>query len=1176
MRYRVCSLLVFVWLALYASSVPAALLAQSYELPIVYHAATPPSPPPPLGGADRVALMIELADPPAATGHAQAHAIAERSARNRAAQAQLLPMLAALDARVLFRTSLVYNGIAVSVPAAQVASLQRLPAVAGVHVIPPKRPIDLPAASPADPSAIDAAVTWNSPLGATGERVRVGVIDTGIDYTHATFGGPGTSAAYQAINPAQPAPGVFPNQKIVGGYDFAGNSYDAGTAGATTPQPDPNPLDCNGHGTRVASVLAGFGVTSQLKTYQGSYISPLSVQSFRVMPGIAPRSNLYALKIFGCAGSSTLLTQAVEWALDPNGDGDPSDHLDVLNISLGTPFGSNDDPDAVAINNAVAAGITVVASAGNLDGSFFAIASPGSAQRAITVGASNSTVTASASVQQSSTAVLSNSARGPQRGGTTLKPDLIAPGNSIVSAQFASGSNAVSGSGPDIAVSQVAGAVALLRQLYPAWTSAQIKAALMNTTSPVRASDAPAPPSLSGAGELNLLRLGGLDFLAYSRESDGGVAFGVASLSQPTVLEQSVTLENLSDKERTVAVNATAAVTETGVSVEVPGTITVPPHSTVDVPVRAAINPSALDYTPDAATARQQSGFARYFLAEHGGAVAVTASIGTRLRPGHVADLPPVAFYLDDKLLTGSIRTDNVGAYVTVPSGTHTMRVVRANEPATATPIVTQTVTLQPDQDYTFILVGRDKTFGLAMINSTATTPPSTNTALLQLTNANIAVDANSGPFDVYLDGRLATSALAASASTGYMPIAAGKHVVTFYPAGKAPIFTNLNAISEFDAQAGETLLVRTDRQGDEYYCPDRSRSCQAQQRGGLTRAPIRVPDVAARVPYNVFPKSASEARAAQQVLPLPSGAQTFALPLQNTGARNNGLQPNGYPGPQTPLVSAFELQATSPPNETVAANLRAADMQYVGVTNDYALTQAVDNTDLFFGTASYGAWSTPHEVQVRIYIDTNNDGVDDYVVLNTDHGTAFNQTPNDVFINAIYRIQPDGTLLGLTSFSFWGTLPAPGAFPDGADVAAFNTSVMFQTVNTQSLGLAPGQTRFSYHVETRDRDANGFGTVIDRVPAAGSLTYDITNAAVVPVNTSGLLRQRPLFVDTNGGSISGTIGAGASQPVSQSILLLHHHNVFPAQAEVVDVRRTAALQLAPQLYIPLASQQSP
>jgi hypothetical protein len=1169
MRYRVLSLLVLAWLAMYASSAPSSLLAQSYELPIVYHSATPPHPPP-SGGADSIALMIELADPPAIAGDAHARAIADRSARNRAAQARLLPLLAALDAQILFRTSLVYNGIAVSVPKARVAGLLSLPAVAGIHVIPPKQPIDVPAELTAAASALDAAVTWNSPLGATGDHVRVGVIDTGIDYTHATFGGPGTSAAYQAINPAQPAPNVFPNAKVVGGYDFAGDKYDAGTSGATIPQPDPNPLDCNGHGTRVASVLAGFGVTSQRKTYTGSYMGPLNVQYFRVAPGIAPRSSVYALKIFGCSGSSALLTQAVEWALDPNGDGDPSDHLDVLNISLGTPFGSNDDPDAIAISNAAAAGMTVVSSAGNLNGAFFAIASPGSAQRAITVGASSTTLTASAGVHAPSVSVLPDSARGPQRGVTTLKPDLLAPGNAIVAAQVGSGSNAVTGSGPDIAVPQVAGAVALLRQLYPTWTNAQIKAALMSTALPVQASDVPAPPSLSGAGELNVLRLGGLDFLAYGREG-GGVSFGVAPLSRSTVLEQSVTLENLSDKERTVAVNATAAVTETGVAVDVPGTITVPPHSTVDVPVRAAVTPSALGHTPDAATARQQSDLPRYFLAEHGGAVEVTASIGTRLRPGHVADLPPVAFYLDDNLITGSIRTDNVDPYVTVPSGTHTIRVVRAGQPASATPIITQTVTLQPDQDYTVILVGREKVFGLDMINSTPNAPPSANTALLQFTNANVSVDAHSGPFDVYLDGNLATTALAASASTGYMPIPAGKHVVTFYPTGKAPVFNNLNAISEFDAQAGETLLVRTDRQGDEYYCPDRNRLCQAQQRGGLTRAPIRVPEVAARVPYNIFPQSASEAHAAQQVVTAPAGSQTFTLPLQNTGARNSGVMPNGFPGPQTPLVSAFELQAASPPIAPLSANLSPADIQYVGVTNDYALTQSAGNTDLFFGTASYGAWSTPHEVQIRIYLDVNNDGVDDYVLLNTDYGTAFGQAPNDVFIHALYRIQPDGTLTGLATFSFWGTLPAPSV-PDGADVAAFNSSVMFQAVNTQSLGLAAGQTRLSYHVETRARDASGFGTVIDRVPATGSLSYDIASAAVVPVNTAGLLRQRPLFVDTDGGSVTGYAGSGSSQPVSQGLLLLHHHNVFPYQAEVVDVRRPATLQLSPRLYIPLAT----
>ena len=119
----------------------------------------------------------------------------------------------------------------------------------------------------------------------------------------------------------------------------------------SVPQPDPDPIDYGpdgGHGTHVAGTAAGIGVAGS------------------VGAGVAPGASLYALKVFGDDGGSTNLTSlAIEWAMDPNGDGDMSDHLDVINMSLGAPFGNPNDPSAISSQNAAELGIVVVASAGN-------------------------------------------------------------------------------------------------------------------------------------------------------------------------------------------------------------------------------------------------------------------------------------------------------------------------------------------------------------------------------------------------------------------------------------------------------------------------------------------------------------------------------------------------------------------------------------------------------------------------------------------------------------------------------------------------------------------------------------------------------------------------------------------------------------------------------------------
>src|SRR3954447_8224320 len=216
--------------------------------------------------------------------------------------------------------------------------------------------------------------TWRS-VGDTGRGVTIGVIDTGLDYTHSDFGGRGTTKAYDAALADETDPNwrdalpALGRAKVVGGFDFVGNAYDAGSYDPALkhPRPDPNPIDCGEHGTHVAGTAAGYGVTGNGHTFTGAYsrLTGSRLDGMRVGPGMAPRARLYPLKVFGCEGQTDMVIPALDKALDPNGDGDFSDHLDIVNLSLGTDYGPVDDPENDFINELTRHGVLAVASMGN-------------------------------------------------------------------------------------------------------------------------------------------------------------------------------------------------------------------------------------------------------------------------------------------------------------------------------------------------------------------------------------------------------------------------------------------------------------------------------------------------------------------------------------------------------------------------------------------------------------------------------------------------------------------------------------------------------------------------------------------------------------------------------------------------------------------------------------------
>ncbi|MCB0062269.1 MAG: S8 family serine peptidase [Caldilineaceae bacterium] len=197
-------------------------------------------------------------------------------------------------------------------------------------------------------------------LGYDGSGVTVAVLDSGIDYTHVSMGGAGTIEAYEAAYTDTVATdGLFPTEKVVAGFDFVGEIWPDGRLA-----PDPDPIDFDGHGTHVADIIGG-------------------------VQGVAPGVKLHAVKVCSAVSSScsgVALILAMDYVVDPNADGDFSDAVDIVNMSLGSDYGlAFDDDLSQAVENATRIGVMTVAASGNGGDKPYISGSPAAAPSALSV-----------------------------------------------------------------------------------------------------------------------------------------------------------------------------------------------------------------------------------------------------------------------------------------------------------------------------------------------------------------------------------------------------------------------------------------------------------------------------------------------------------------------------------------------------------------------------------------------------------------------------------------------------------------------------------------------------------------------------------------------------------------------------------------------------------------------
>ncbi|GIJ78087.1 peptidase [Micromonospora phaseoli] len=259
---------------------------------------------------------------------------------------------------------------------------------------------------------IGAPEVWES--GNTGEGVDVAVLDTGIDADHPDFAG--QLAAAESF---------VPGETVNDGY---------------------------GHGTHVASTIAGTGAASEGRE-----------------KGVAPGVRLHVGKVLADDnfGQESWIISGMEWAVRDR-------QAKIVNMSLGGDPTDGTDPMSVAVNElSEETGALFVIAAGNSGPGSYTVGSPGAADAALTVGAVDG-----------DDHLAYFSSQGPRLGDRAIKPDLTAPGVGILAArsQYSQGEGWYRlGDGTSMAAPHVAGAAALLAAQHPDFTGQQLKEALVST-----------------------------------------------------------------------------------------------------------------------------------------------------------------------------------------------------------------------------------------------------------------------------------------------------------------------------------------------------------------------------------------------------------------------------------------------------------------------------------------------------------------------------------------------------------------------------------------------------------------------------------------------------------------------------------------------------------------------
>jgi len=875
-------------------------------------------------------------------------------------------------------------------------------------------------------------------VGLTGAGIKVAVLDSGIDYTHKNLGGSGSVGDYAlaTANPAVVPAGLYPTAKVINGYDFTGSAWPNGPRTS-----DPNPIDDGseaGHGTHVADIIAGQSLDGTRK-------------------GVAPDAKLYAVKVCSsvstsCNGVAMLL--GLDWIVDPNGDLDFSDAADIVNMSIGSPYGQREDDTTLAIANVVRFGIVATVSAGNSGDRPFITGSPSTAPEAISVAQTQvpSALSFPLVVTGITPSTINNTAQvewaplGAGFSGPVVRLGRGCPAGSVAGQPGAD--PYFNGNNPSGRVALIdRGGCSISLKVDMATKAGALAVLIANNAS----GD---PPTFSfGGGDLPMVPT------LVITQADGNrikTALGATGLNPAVVA-------SVSPSVSVALVGSMVASSARG-----------PSYSYMQIKPEIGAPGASL-------SAVAGSGDGQTAFGGTSGAAPMVAGAAALLLQRFPTATPSE---VKSRLMNGANSTIYTNP-ATLPGVLAPVTRIGAGEVRVDKSAAITTGLWDASNPYTVALsFGAPRTTGVTkMSKKVAVRNYSSSSRTYTISRSfRYANDAASGAVTLSAPATITVPANGTGAFTLTLTV----------DASKLPIWGNAPSLASAANQGTGALL-------------------QAMEFDGYVS--VDDPAGAVALPWHILPHRSANVAVGSATVTLDAGGNG-ALQVSNTGGAVDGL------------VEVFALTGTSPKISNVQNPVGSQDvlidLKAVGIGDFVAFDV------LQFAVAKHGPRAHPsYPVGIEVYVDTNNDGTDDYVIFTAENGALAGNFAST-----------GQTLVYVQSLT---STTATAYYPAFADLLSSNTVL---TVPASALGVTNGQKiRFSVYVLDNYYTGIYKDAITNMVYTLGQPRFVIASDAFsVPVGAAG------------GVPVSAVPGGAAASPSQTGFLLINADAKTGRESDVVTV----------------------